>query len=91
MEQLSYRSRLPRLYAAASLKPGGGVCTWDMAESLPRLYAAASLKPLGGHRAHDGRHRGLPRLYAAASLKQGRLIGPTKVRSVFRGFMPRPH
>ena len=83
----------PRLYAAASLKLGGGLGLHViLVVGFPRLYAAASLKLL---RAARGRGRSVerfPRLYAAASLKQdecgGHAVGEA---AVFRGFMPRPH
>ena len=62
------RMCFPRLYAAASLKPGvygaGGAGTGR----FPRLYAAASLKPAAVVVELRG-HVGFPRLYAAASLK----------------------
>ena len=62
--------RIPRLYAAASLKPVIAVLEQLGDVRIPRLYAAASLK----HR-NDGVEdvldvRRIPRLYAAASLKR---------------------
>ena len=60
--------RIPRLYAAASLKRVERGIEVDEVYGIPRLYAAASLKPTGwvslGLEAD-----GIPRLYAAASLK----------------------
>ena len=68
----------PRLYAAASLKPG--YASWYElrgAQSFPRLYAAASLKLRGlGLEGPEPRRR-FPRLYAAASLKQALLRPPS--------------
>ena len=84
------RCCIPRLYAAASLKPQPRELVLGRTVRIPRLYAAASLKPRV--EAQDTRgDRGIPRLYAAASLKHevgGRLVVE---HSVFRGFMPRPH
>ena len=60
--------RIPRLYAAASLKLLFGEARAAGGEGIPRLYAAASLKPLPACLRPRGSHR-IPRLYAAASLK----------------------
>ena len=83
---------IPRLYAAASLKPPSFADIGNAAHhGIPRLYAAASLK----QRSWSPRPRPgscIPRLYAAASLKQQRR---PRLRDhgglVFRGSMPRPH
>ena len=59
----------PRLYAAASLKPGLWTdCGKTRAPRFPRLYAAASLKPVRMLFVRPP-PPGFPRLYAAASLK----------------------
>ena len=85
-------ARIPRLYAAASLKPlaCGGEGARD--GRIPRLYAAASLK----HDVHRPQPLDRARLYSAA-LCRG-LIEAGHARrdhdpdpDVFRGFMPRPH
>ena len=42
--------RIPRLYAAASLKlEKVSLPVWNPERRIPRLYAAASLKPFGIH------------------------------------------
>ena len=64
----SSRRRIPRLYAAASLKHRGLVALERLADGIPRLYAAASLK-LSRPPAACRRTPRIPRLYAAASLK----------------------
>ena len=82
--------RIPRLYAAASLKPRVAEIERAVDGCIPRLYAAASLKR--SNRFHKSVPAyGIPRLYAAASLKRGAGPGRGGYRSVFRGFMPRPH
>ena len=54
---------IPRLYAAASLKPAGRRRGRDQRrQRIPRLYAAASLK----HGHHPGRAQGATRAYSAA-------------------------
>ena len=62
--------RIPRLYAAASLKhrPLRGDLAARRAR-IPRLYAAASLKRGAQLPRHDATWWRIPRLYAAASLK----------------------
>ena len=83
---------IPRLYAAASLKPltlGDRLAARP--RRIPRLYAAASLKPLEPLLAPLPT-LGIPRLYAAASLKrEEQFRRGVRVRGVFRGSMPRPH
>ena len=83
---------IPRLYAAASLKPRSfAIRRRPSLAGIPRLYAAASLK-LAPQRTLSG----LPQRYSAA-LCRG-LIEASRVRRiasgylrVFRGSMPRPH
>ena len=68
--------RFPRLYAAASLKPGPTelLCA-DGHGCFPRLYAAASLKR-STQRCRCSCLTRFPRLYAAASLKHPGLVCP---------------
>ena len=63
--------RIPRLYAAASLKQHSFLIVVNT--RIPRLYAAASLHE------HPYRHR-IPRLYAAASLKLRSPLGQLLAR-----------
>ena len=63
-------SRIPRLYAAASLKRYAfRVSFVSLHCSIPRLYAAASLKRTFPWVVNTWQ-RSIPRLYAAASLKR---------------------
>ena len=81
----------PRLYAAASLKLRMAGRLAPAFQRFPRLYAAASLKLHGlGSMGH------VTRTFSAALCRglieaawRGREV-PTG-RTVFRGFMPRPH
>ena len=83
--------RIPRLYAAASLKLEQGFELPEQLQGIPRLYAAASLKRAKNDTTFELK-RSIPRLYAAASLKHvGSLSRVVDVLAVFRGFMPRPH
>ena len=89
--------RIPRLYAAASLKRdelgrivrSPSLRTWYSA-ALCRGLIEAALEAL----VEACTLSGIPRLYAAASLKRRRVtivhhqVGRDRV---FRGFMPRPH
>ena len=61
-------ARIPRLYAAASLKHYRYAYDNHVYGGIPRLYAAASLKPKCVH-GFVIYGIGIPRLYAAASLK----------------------
>ena len=82
---------IPRLYAAASLKPRELRHTGIVLIGIPRLYAAASLKP--EHVAAD--LLDVP-AYSAA-LCRGLIEAPEGHErrlpeiDVFRGSMPRPH
>ena len=81
-----HTERIPRLYAAASLKLEVG--EWPRPrgrDRIPRLYAAASLK-LGRVRRLARRPGGIPRLYAAASLKLDEVDG---VDAIDRRGIPR--
>ena len=62
---------MPRLYAAASLKPrqSARISSRHGTRRFPRLYAAASLKPQATRGGRTRRPPRFPRLYAAASLK----------------------
>ena len=63
-------TRIPRLYAAASLKPdaAGDKITVDMRYSAALCRGLIEAPPLG---AREGvREQRIPRLYAAASLKR---------------------
>ena len=84
--------RIPRLYAAASLKPGTRQRSRDgCARRIPRLYAAASLK-----HAHFA-PTAIEETEYSAALCRGLIEAPAPPCSrqsstrVFRGFMPRPH
>ena len=85
-------ARIPRLYAAASLKPAAPERVHHALHAgIPRLYAAASLKRLDGADGDDARNS-----YSAA-LCRGLIEAGSAARSsrswsdVFRGSMPRPH
>ena len=64
-------ARIPRLYAAASLKHEHAIgLPIGVLDRIPRLYAAASLKRHRAQRQPLHGRAGIPRLYAAASLKR---------------------
>ena len=67
-----FQHRIPRLYAAASLKQRARHLPGGARGRIPRLYAAASLKHLRRDRPVPRGRRRIPRLYAAASLKHRR-------------------
>ena len=74
--------RFPRLYAAASLKPGARAHGFICLPCFPRLYAAASLKLLEQAHTLQFQQR-FPRLYAAASLKPGNHLQQCRVGLAF--------
>ena len=83
--------RIPRLYAAASLKLEDRALAHQHPHRIPRLYAAASLKLIFLANGFERQGR-IPRLYAAASLKLMNKMDIVLAHwIVFRGFMPRPH
>ena len=60
-----HESCVPRLYAAASLKPAVRTVRGPASSGVPRLYAAASLKR------HESRHQFIPGLMCSAALCRG--------------------
>ena len=82
---------IPRLYAAASLKPVRRVRASGDIAGIPRLYAAASLKLAQAY------IRVLVRDAYSAALCRGLIEAlqlnriPIVYHLVFRGSMPRPH
>ena len=85
------RSRFPRLYAAASLKPFARRFGALPVLRFPRLYAAASLKHSQGVVAGSCARRFSAALCRGLIEARSRGRGMAAARTVFRGFMPRPH